>query len=492
MHDHHRHRRHRRRPRRPRREPAAHRRRTRARRARPRPRSAERWRTERWDSLHLLTPSWMTRLPGWQLPPAPTRTASSASARFVGHLERVRRLVRRARRRAACTRSPPARRQPDAPLPGRHRPRHLARPHVVIATGPHGTPHVPAGLAGLDTADVDLVTANRLPQPRPARRRAACSSSAPRRPACRSPTSSPGRAATSPSRSAGTPGCPRRYRGLDIFWWLENTGRLARTIDDGARPGRRPRARPRSSSSAATTRERATEDLDLGRLQAARRPPGRAARARSTAARPGFRDDLAATVGAADAAPGPASSTASTASSSGPAWPAELWDSPPARVPCRSRPPRRRLDLRAEGIGTVLVATGYRPAPPVAATADHRRRRDRSASTAASPPRRGRVRRRPALPAPARLRLHRRRAARRRARSSPTCSPRAGADRWPPRLRHRRRGAGGMSTRVRRRRRRAAGSPAPRPPCCWPAPACRSRCVDRGRRGSDTALHPRA
>ena len=28
-------------------------------------RVAERWRTERWDSLHLLTPRWMTRLPGW-------------------------------------------------------------------------------------------------------------------------------------------------------------------------------------------------------------------------------------------------------------------------------------------------------------------------------------------------------------------------------------------------------------------------------------------
>src|SRR5690242_8989859 len=24
-----------------------------------------RWRTERWDSLTLLTPSWMNRLPGW-------------------------------------------------------------------------------------------------------------------------------------------------------------------------------------------------------------------------------------------------------------------------------------------------------------------------------------------------------------------------------------------------------------------------------------------
>ncbi|MFL5289696.1 MAG: NAD(P)-binding domain-containing protein [Rhodopila sp.] len=26
---------------------------------------AERWRTERWDSLRLLTPNWMSRLPGW-------------------------------------------------------------------------------------------------------------------------------------------------------------------------------------------------------------------------------------------------------------------------------------------------------------------------------------------------------------------------------------------------------------------------------------------
>src|SRR5688572_3785978 len=26
----------------------------------------ERWRSERWDSLRLLTPNWATRLPGWQ------------------------------------------------------------------------------------------------------------------------------------------------------------------------------------------------------------------------------------------------------------------------------------------------------------------------------------------------------------------------------------------------------------------------------------------
>src|SRR3982750_218045 len=28
-------------------------------------RVADRWRTERWDSLRLLTPTWMNTLPGW-------------------------------------------------------------------------------------------------------------------------------------------------------------------------------------------------------------------------------------------------------------------------------------------------------------------------------------------------------------------------------------------------------------------------------------------
>ena len=27
---------------------------------------AQRWRSDSWDSLHLLTPNWMTRLPGFQ------------------------------------------------------------------------------------------------------------------------------------------------------------------------------------------------------------------------------------------------------------------------------------------------------------------------------------------------------------------------------------------------------------------------------------------
>ena len=27
---------------------------------------AQRWRSQSWDSLHLLTPNWMTRLPGFE------------------------------------------------------------------------------------------------------------------------------------------------------------------------------------------------------------------------------------------------------------------------------------------------------------------------------------------------------------------------------------------------------------------------------------------
>ena len=29
---------------------------------------AERWRTARWESLRLITPNWMSRLPGWSYP----------------------------------------------------------------------------------------------------------------------------------------------------------------------------------------------------------------------------------------------------------------------------------------------------------------------------------------------------------------------------------------------------------------------------------------
>src|ERR1700749_1226651 len=54
-------------------------------------RLAESWRSERWDSLRLLTPNWMNRLPGWSYQgtdPDGFMTASEVGA-FLEHDARV-------------------------------------------------------------------------------------------------------------------------------------------------------------------------------------------------------------------------------------------------------------------------------------------------------------------------------------------------------------------------------------------------------------------
>ena len=48
-------------------------------------RVAERWRSERWDSLRLLTPNWLSRLPGWSYDGADPDGFMSGAA-LVDHL----------------------------------------------------------------------------------------------------------------------------------------------------------------------------------------------------------------------------------------------------------------------------------------------------------------------------------------------------------------------------------------------------------------------
>ena len=73
-------------------------------------RVAETWRTERWDSLHLLTPRWMTRLPGWRyagpggegfMPRPRAGRPPGGVRRLVGRAARAR--ARGARGRQAAT-----------------------------------------------------------------------------------------------------------------------------------------------------------------------------------------------------------------------------------------------------------------------------------------------------------------------------------------------------------------------------------------------------
>src|SRR5262245_32482443 len=50
-------------------------------------RVGERWRTERWDSLRLLTPNWQTRLPGFRYD-GPEPDGYMAMSQLVAFFER--------------------------------------------------------------------------------------------------------------------------------------------------------------------------------------------------------------------------------------------------------------------------------------------------------------------------------------------------------------------------------------------------------------------
>ena len=49
-------------------------------------RLAESWRSSRWDSLRLLTPNWMTRLPGWRYQGSEPEGFMTA-AEVTGHVD---------------------------------------------------------------------------------------------------------------------------------------------------------------------------------------------------------------------------------------------------------------------------------------------------------------------------------------------------------------------------------------------------------------------
>ena len=109
-------------------------------------RVAERWRTERWDSLHLLTPELddPAARAGVRRAGSRTRFMPRRRLRRATSSVRARRSTRRCMTGTTVLGVAAHRR---AALPRGHRPRYVARPHVVIATGPHGVPQVPAGLA---------------------------------------------------------------------------------------------------------------------------------------------------------------------------------------------------------------------------------------------------------------------------------------------------------------------------------------------------------
>jgi putative flavoprotein involved in K+ transport len=330
-------------------------------------RVAERWRTERWDSLHLLSPNWMARLPGWCYT-GPDPEGYMSRADFVDYLERY----------AASFDAPvlhgTAVDRVWAGRSGRYAVetsagRWLAK-NVVVATGPWALPVVPAGLTG---------AAMTAPAGRPAvgcragtGGLAVLAANDYRNPAQLPPggvlvigASSSGVQITDELARAGRrvvlavgrhARAPRRYRGMDLYWWLERTGRTAQTIDQVADVGV---ARAEPSLQLVGRNEAPDADLDLATLQSAGVQLTGRFDGIDELGRARFRPDLQARVDDADrrmhrlldsvdrhvAATGLAT---------------EVW--PGVRPgPVRPAPQVTSLDPRAEGITSVVLAAGFRP-----------------------------------------------------------------------------------------------------------------------------------
>lgn len=298
-------------------------------------RIAERWRSERWDSLRLLTPNWMSRLPGW------TWRGDDPDG-FMTMPEVIEHLAGYARHAAAPVETGTAvhavGRDGAGFLVETSRGRWLAR-SVVIATGACQEPLVPPMAAALP-GDIHQTTPS----------------------AYRNPSMLPpggvlvvGAAASGVQiadelRRAGRRvvlsvgshiRLPRLHRGRDILWWMDRAGLLDESAEAVADLGR---ARRQPSLQLVGRPDR--RSIDLGSLQALGvRLVGRAVAAEGSVMR--FADDLADTVGAAQ----------------------RKLERLLARIDrTHADPPRPlvlapaapSLDLRRQGIGTVLWATGHR------------------------------------------------------------------------------------------------------------------------------------
>jgi putative flavoprotein involved in K+ transport len=310
-------------------------------------RIAERWRSARWDSLRLLTPNWMSRLPAWSYP-GPDPDGYMAAPELVGYLEGY------AGSFAAPVHENTTVELVEASAGGLRvvtdQRTWLAR-NVIVATGTENQAYLPQAASGIDP-EIHQLTAGRY----------------------RGPDQVPGGVlvvGASASgvqiadelRRAGRPvvisvgrhaRLPRRYRDRDILWWMDRAGVLGQTIDQvhDARIARRAPSLQLSG--------RADHPVGLDALAARGvRLAGRLVAADGRRLR--FAGDLPATIAGAQARMERLLRTIDGylahrgGEGAGPADPPAPFTAPAGPV---------ELDLRRAGIGTVIWATGYQPAYP--------------------------------------------------------------------------------------------------------------------------------
>jgi len=306
-------------------------------------RVGERWRSERWDSLALLTPNWANRLPNDDAPPDPDGYASGDE--FVSTLERYARSfgapVRERTTVTAVERD--ARGLSVRTTGGDWRAR-----NVVVASGECAVPAVPWFATSAPEPIVQLHASRyRAPAALP-RGGVLIVGGGPSGHQIADELARAGRRVVfSVGRHARI---VRRYRGRDIWAWLDALGDLSRSVDDRPPPDRPRPALPLDGREGGRT-------VDLGVLAAAGvRSAGRLEGFAGGHAL--FGSGLAADIAGADESLYRLLARIDDHIATRPdahAFP------PPERIPpTPAAAPLRALDLAAEGISTIVWATGYR------------------------------------------------------------------------------------------------------------------------------------
>jgi putative flavoprotein involved in K+ transport len=193
-------------------------------------RVGESWRSQRWDSLRLLTPNWMTRLPDWSYSgrdPEGFMTAGSVAAMLACYAELYAAPV------VGHTTVISVRRVGDEFSVRTDNGTWIARA-VVVATGHAAESWVP-DFAGDLASSVTQIYPDRYRNP----------ADVPEGRVLVVGASATGVQLADELRAAGRDvllsvgghtRLPRRYRGMDIMWWLNSIGALDRVADPAAAP----------------------------------------------------------------------------------------------------------------------------------------------------------------------------------------------------------------------------------------------------------------
>lgn len=313
-------------------------------------RVGERWRNERWPSLRLLTPRWLSRLSGWS-PDEADPDGFMARDEVIEYLDRY-----------AAAFATPVMEQTEVQSVDRHEGGYRVvandavwkAANVIIATGESQHPLVP-DFAHEVAADVHQVTPDRYRSP----------DRLPEGGVLVVGASATGIQLAAEIHASGRPvtlavgrhtRLPRTYRGRDILAWFHSMGILDERASDVANLDA-----SRNQPSMQLTGSSDHRTLDLGVLQAEGiRLVGRAGAAREHALH--FEDDLVESIAAAEVKlAGLRRRIDRFIEESGltaEAGPEEPFDP----VPLPDAP--ETIDLRAAGIRTIVWATGFRRSYP--------------------------------------------------------------------------------------------------------------------------------